>query len=326
MMQKQPKTIDATIILVISGCLSLSILPFVVLRFISGELDVAILNTVAVSITASIFVFVYTTHRTQAARWLLSILSMVVMLITVAIKGPEQVVWVYPSLTTIFFLLPAHMAAIISTAFLSALLLILSPSADFFFLLKVGISAGATLLFCYAFSTKMRGQQHYLELLAITDPLTRVGNRRALEEQLLGTVSRLNRYRDQSASLIMLDVDHFKQVNDQLGHACGDKVLMEFAELVQLRIRDSDALFRFGGEEFVVLLENTDAKEALLVAETLRNSVLEHHWLAFDSRITVSAGVAQYINGETMEEWLGRADDAMYEAKTRGRNACIAAH
>lgn len=324
-MVSSARTTEESIILFISGAISISLLPFSIIRILQGEVQVAVLNSFAVLVTVFIFFHVYLTHKTHYARWGLSLLSVVVMTATIGFKGHEQIVWVYPALTTVFFLLSPAIAAAISTVFLVNILVMIWPQIDAFVAFKFTVSASATLLFCYAFASRMRNQQLVLQRMATTDPLTKIGNRRALEEQLLTTIQRLRRYPEQTCSLIMLDIDYFKRINDEFGHAVGDQVLMLFAKVIANRIRKSDEVFRFGGEEFVVLLENTDLEEAQEVANTLRKTISSTLWPQDGMRVTLSAGAAQFNGNETAYEWIARADKAMYGAKEQGRDCCAVA-
>ena len=123
------------------------------------------------------------------------------------------------------------------------------------------------------------------------------------------------------ASLIMLDIDHFKKINDKYGHIVGDKVLVKLVDLLHKRQRKLDYVFRAGGEEFVLILRNTGLQQAISLAENLRKNVEEMELLEGE-KITISLGVAEYQTGETEVEWLNRADELLYEAKNSGRN-CV---
>lgn len=321
-MQKPVRTTEESIILSISGLISICLLPFAVIRMLQGDVSVAILNTTAVVVTTSIFFHVFVTNETQIARWGLSLLSVAVMITTVHLKGEQQLIWIYPALTTVFFLLTPHIAAVIGSIFLLIILTMVWTAITPMYALSISVSAGSTLLFCYAFAFRMRDQQRFLEQLATTDPLTHVGNRRALEEKILLTIERLKRYPQQTSSIIVMDIDFFKRINDQFGHSCGDKVLQKFAETVNNRIRVTDQLYRYGGEEFVVVLENTHVDEARELAEELRLEIATQQWPALGLQVTLSAGAAQYNGSETAYEWIDRADAAMYNAKEHGRNCC----
>ena len=158
-----------------------------------------------------------------------------------------------------------------------------------------------------------------LEKLTITDTLTSIGNRRHFHDKLKEEISRANRY-ENSLSLIMLDIDYFKKVNDVHGHGVGDSVLMEYTKLISSIIRAGDIFCRIGGEEFMIILPNTNRDSAVVLAEKLRLSVQEHKKIL---SITMSFGIIQYIKGENIEYILRRVDEALYEAKDSGRNRVV---
>lgn len=156
---------------------------------------------------------------------------------------------------------------------------------------------------------------------SLKDPLTGAGNRVALEHALSRDMDMARRY-GQALSVIMLDMDHFKSLNDTYGHHAGDAALRAVALLLREQLRNIDMSFRFGGEEFVVLLANTDARAAALVGERIRSAVEQLPLLVGDRTIRLSAslGCATYQLGETQQALLQRADRALYEAKRGGRN------
>lgn len=153
-----------------------------------------------------------------------------------------------------------------------------------------------------------------------TDPLTGVANRRQLEKylsQVLGKTTPL--------SLVMLDIDHFKKVNDNNGHQAGDEVLQHFARTVQGAIRPSDFLARYGGEEFTLVLRGAGIDAAAAVAERVRRAVeaAPAETSAGQIKITSSLGVAEYRPGDTARSLRERADAALYRAKQAGRNRVV---
>jgi diguanylate cyclase (GGDEF)-like protein len=157
------------------------------------------------------------------------------------------------------------------------------------------------------------------------DPLTRLYNRKTFDEELARTVDFATLFR-QPACLLLVDVDHFKAVNDTYGHPMGDEVLRKLAEgLVRTFRRRDDVVARYGGEEFAVILRETTEKEALLLSERLLESArgLVTEQGARAARVTVSVGVAELASGETPEEWLARADRALYAAKNGGRDRVV---
>ena len=165
-----------------------------------------------------------------------------------------------------------------------------------------------------------------IELIG-TDPLTNLQNRRTLETRLRREWRQARR-RDSTLAVLMIDVDHFKQINDTHGHATGDVVLQELAEIMRATARDTDVLARVGGDEFVVVLPDTGRQGAITFAERLRCNVAEHRVQAGDQRleITISVGVALAKGSDpfSIEQLLGEADRALYKAKSSGRNRIFA--
>ncbi len=162
-----------------------------------------------------------------------------------------------------------------------------------------------------------------LEALASVDPLTGVNNRLKFKEIYADMRARAARYQE-TVSCLMFDIDHFKKINDVCGHPVGDAALKGLASIIMANIRQTDRLFRWGGEEFLILLPHTDIEEALAAAEKLRGAV-EAHDFGCGLPVTVSIGAAQMRLCETEESLTMRADKALYEAKRTGRNrVCLA--
>lgn len=160
-----------------------------------------------------------------------------------------------------------------------------------------------------------------LEQLSATDRLTGAWNRAHFDRTLISELSRSGRYL-QPLALIFFDIDHFKRINDSHGHAVGDVVLCELVKVVREAIRSSDLLFRWGGEEFVILAPSTSYRSAASLAETVRARI-EQHAIESAGYITISLGVAEYVSGESEVAFLQRADAAMYAAKNAGRNRVV---
>ncbi len=157
-----------------------------------------------------------------------------------------------------------------------------------------------------------------LDRLASTDKLTGAWNRRRFEEIIETEMDRLRRYGNR-LSLMILDVDHFKKINDHYGHATGDQVLADLSNTIRSSLRSSDSLTRWGGEEFVILCPNTTLSIVSKLAERLRKKIATINFQQVES-ITVSFGVAECGPSETWEQWLHRADEALYLAKSGGRD------
>ena len=164
----------------------------------------------------------------------------------------------------------------------------------------------------------MKNLNKQLEGAALTDSLTGIPNRLYFDQQLEANMLSSQRY-GVTFSLIMLDLDHFKQVNDHYGHAVGDRVLREFGQIVKQQLRLTDQFARWGGEEFIIAAPHTRVDYALAVAERIRAAVAQHDFVMV-SPVTVSIGVTEYRTGETTMALLERVDGALYRAKANGRN------
>ncbi len=165
-----------------------------------------------------------------------------------------------------------------------------------------------------------------LQRLAITDGLTKLHNSRSFYSQLEVEVDRYNRYKH-SLSLLLLDIDWFKNYNDTFGHLEGDKVLVQISRMIKSCLRKLDTAYRYGGEEFTVILPETSCEEAILVAERIRNVVQEEVFRPEKGKeisITISVGATQYNENEELSTFIQRADKAMYHSKQKGRNQVTA--
>lgn len=159
-----------------------------------------------------------------------------------------------------------------------------------------------------------------LERLSVTDQLTKLYNRRKIDKFLETEIEQARRY-NQSFSLILIDIDYFKKINDNYGHLVGDRVLQALSKLFSSNIRKTDMVGRWGGEEFLIISLEKDPEKVLIFVEKLRALVDNHHFKTVDN-ITCSFGVAHFTEGDTVDSLLRRTDVALYEAKKSGRN-CV---
>jgi len=172
----------------------------------------------------------------------------------------------------------------------------------------------------------LRESEERYRLLSLTDSLTGLFNSRHLRERLQIEIERAQRY-ERPLSLLVLDCDNFKRINDTYGHLEGDKVLMQLARIIGAGVRRTDSGYRYGGEEFVVLLPETGLQAALLFAERLRAqfaAAVVGTESGAEFSCTVSIGAAELLPGENGEDLIRRADEACYCAKGRGKN-CVSA-
>lgn len=182
----------------------------------------------------------------------------------------------------------------------------------------IGASMGLTWLVSAWLVYAVTEQSRRLKDMAITDPLTGAYNRRYLELQLEQVLETWTRYQ-RPASVLLIDIDHFKRINDKFGHGVGDTAIKNLVEVISRNIRNVDTLCRYGGEEFVVLLAETPLSKARPVAEKLRAAV-ENTRVVPEVGMTISVGVCDVSVADGVDHWLNLADAALYLAKRNGRN------
>ncbi|WP_415926613.1 GGDEF domain-containing protein [Lebetimonas sp. JS170] len=168
---------------------------------------------------------------------------------------------------------------------------------------------------------KIKKIKNKLEIIATHDKLiTEIYNRLEMNKRLIEEIERAKRYKT-PLSIIYFDIDYFKQVNDIYGHEKGDEVLKEISKLIKENIRKTDIFGRWGGEEFLIILPSTKAKEAVKISEKLRKIIQEHN---FDGlNVTISFGIAELKENDDNISIVNRADRALYKAKEKGRNIVV---
>lgn len=165
---------------------------------------------------------------------------------------------------------------------------------------------------------------HEVVIHSVTCPLTELGNRSFFDQTIRREMAMAQRHRG-TFTLLMLDIDDFKKINDHAGHLAGDAILREMGKLLRQQQRHSDYAFRYGGEEFILVLSNSSVSGAYQVAERIRQQV-EHHVFTFQNKpicITVSIGLAHFNQDDTYETLFQRVDSALYAAKSRGKNQIV---
>ncbi|WP_417664330.1 GGDEF domain-containing protein [Pseudidiomarina donghaiensis] len=285
----------------------------------------------AVMFTSGIvFAAIAYTFRAQRIPnyWRLLFMVLLTAICAMSIKqnGVIGVYWAYPLLVSSFFMFRDGYAIALATTITVAT----SAAAIAFMELddawRITASLTVILVLGSVFVVMLGRMQRLLHQLVITDTLTGLQNRHRLTgvlNELLASFKRYNR----SASLLMLDLDHFKLLNDKHGHLFGDQMLKQLANRLKQRLRVNDQLFRVGGEEFLVVLPETDLAEAKKVAQKLLSTVSDEPFEGKDAQVhlTVSIGVAQLRLEQSWAEWINSADTALLEAKRKGRNqVCVA--
>ncbi|MCK5361296.1 MAG: sensor domain-containing diguanylate cyclase [Gammaproteobacteria bacterium] len=253
----------------------------------------------------------------------LGLAPMITFAIALAVyrQGDVASYWVFAGVLSLYFILPEKQAWGANVLFLAINLPVswyVLEQASFIrlFAVLIGVS------FYASYSIREINKQHaLLKEQVARDPLTGLYNRSLLRSSLEQAIN-VNRRTDIPVSLLMLDIDDFKLVNDQLGHDVGDSSLKAIGYALHSYFRDSDMVFRVGGEEFLVLLYNSNKANSTIIAEKLRKKI-EKQSLIPDRNLTVSIGVSELKSEMGWEAWMKRCDNNLYLAKSRGRNRVV---
>lgn len=249
------------------------------------------------------------------------VLALLATLITVVwsikLGSSYQELWIFLLMIAMAALLPTA-AALAGGAIILAALFWAHGWQGFGEGLALDAAIFSTWLLSLAMMQLQARQTDELADLALTDPLTGAYNRRYLLPQTRRHLADYHRYARLS-SLLLIDIDYFKRINDEMGHVEGDRVLKAMVALIDSRIRGADMLFRLGGEEFVVLLSEVGAQTARKIADELRSKIASQEVIP-GRRVTVSIGVCDVTTVDSAEDWLLSVDRAMYEAKRKGRD------
>lgn len=297
----------------------IGITPFLILRFVEGNalagfVDLGILSGIVGSLA-----YAWVTGDTERSGLFLAIIICAGAVTVGAVMGEAGLFWIFPCLVTTFFLVSSRLAAILN---LLSVLALMSIETAFSSTVQMWTFATtATVVSAYVFAYRNQDQRERLEHLATIDPLTGVKNRRSMDEELDAAAANAERS-GLPYALVMLDIDHFKKINDVYGHGVGDNVLTDLVALIERNTRKSDQLFRYGGEEFVLLLPGVDGSSLQAVMNNLQQ-VLRRHLKYPGGPVTSSFGVALLGHGESVESWLARADEALYQAKETGRDRIV---
>jgi diguanylate cyclase (GGDEF)-like protein len=241
--------------------------------------------------------------------------------LSLATQGVIGAFWCFPVVLFFFFVLPQRLAMVCSGALLVAATWLVHHYLTMRITVRFAVSLLLTIVMVEIIQNIIRGLQRRLIEQAITDPLTGAFNRRHMGQRLREALQG-GRPRERPTALMLIDVDHFKQINDEHGHDAGDAVLKGIVNVVRSRARKTDLLFRMGGEEFVLLLPDTSEADAMTLADDVREAIAVSPLLD-GHKVTVSIGVGPASPGDSVESWIKATDAAMYEAKESGRNRVV---
>lgn len=303
-----------------SGVIVILFVPFSLNCYFQDRLLLGIITSIMLVISICNVYSIKKWRKILVPGWFFFNYFFLILFYAQFLIGEKALYWLYPLFLSFYFVCDRKLARIN----LSIVYPIFVITAFYLFEFYSIVRFSVTLLMLAYFSDLivcelLKLQQRLLEL-AIRDPLTNAYNRRHMNTCIDMVIEETNRGFG-SCSLLLLDIDFFKKINDEFGHDGGDQILCQFSDTLSKRQRKVDFIFRAGGEEFVVLLRNTDLNNALTIAENLRTQVEQTKFLNIH-KLTVSIGVAEYEAGEKYNQWLKRADENLYEAKRAGRN-CV---
>lgn len=305
------------IVLSLSLFTVVALIPFTAHRFITQDWLIGGLDLFLVSVCVAVFLYTYKTRKTDIPSLFLALLFVTGEIATVAIKGSSQILWAFPCTVGIYYLTTILRASVINLIAVLMLYVLVRDDLEGIERASFALSLVATNIFTVVFAARNRIQKRQLEELTLKDPLTGVHNRRAFELYLdeLDEVTRS----EKPHALIMLDVDHFKNLNDRHGHLTGDDVLVRLVALLQTQLHSDEKVYRVGGEEYIIAPINLSLENTYEFADRLRK-IVENSKLNEQLGVTISVGVATLELNEPSRTWVARADQALYEAKNKGRN------
>ncbi|WP_233267322.1 GGDEF domain-containing protein [Paraglaciecola sp. L3A3] len=309
-------------ILSILGIVSvLGVSPFAVIRYLEGNNTAAFINMLIVLGITIIVIYALYTKKVQTANGVAAVfINVGVVLITIT-NGIDSLLWVYPVFASTFFLVKPNAALKINAIAGLALVTLF----DVFTLVSMTSFIVTILMLSlsgFIHASHSAKQFSLLETLNTIDALTGALNRRALTTDLEAAVSLSERNNVQQL-LVIMDIDYFKMVNDKYGHDGGDQVLKNMVTIINGHIRKHDRLYRYGGEEFVLLISELDHLQQHSFIDNLRAHIKKDLKTPDGEVVTVSFGVAAWQPGTSILAWLKSADKALYQAKAQGRDCVV---
>ncbi|MDP5186003.1 GGDEF domain-containing protein [Alishewanella sp. SMS8] len=298
----------------------LGVLPFAVIRYLEGNLIAAVIDITLVLGIIMLVVYAYLSLHIRVVSIVIAIFINTGVVVIGSANGIDSFLWIYPVFVSTFILVKPVEAFIINTLAGIALALL----SDIFVIVSLDsyiISILMLSLCSFVYASHSAKQFSLLETLNTVDALTGAFNRRAMSVDIKAALATAERNGGKPL-LAILDLDYFKAINDNFGHAVGDQVLKDFVAITTSQIRQYDRLYRFGGEEFVLLVPQINEHYHTFI-QHLRTAIKSALKTPDGKEITVSFGVAPWLPGTTEDSWLKRADKALYLAKNSGRDRAI---
>jgi diguanylate cyclase len=296
------------------------ITPFAIYRLAAGEILIGVADLSIVSVFALLMLMAWRSGKTQLAADLTACVATSSVMFMVLVLDISHL-WTFSTLVGNFLMARKRVAILASTIII--LSIGLQPTVFALQTERFTFLAVATMvsLFSLIFATRVGHRHGQLSDMLSRDALTGSFNRRALDHDLQAICHKPGPVKD---SLVMMDLDNFKRLNDNFGHDSGDQVLMGLARIVELQTREKDRFYRYGGEEFALLLPGTALEGARAASDKLHQA-LRQELNGPDGIVTVSMGLAERRPGEAPNDWLKRADEALLSAKRTGKDRVVVA-
>jgi diguanylate cyclase (GGDEF)-like protein len=296
--------------------------PFSLNNFIQGRY---LLGAGSFAIVAILLAIAFSIKRNRyhlAYTQVLVLFSISFLLFSVYRQGVIGLLWCYPALISFYFMLPERQAWLANGVLVAAVFPLAYQLVELPLFTRMAVTLLTVSAFSVIFIRIITQYQAIVEHHATTDHLTGLMDRTTLHPTLEFAIQQHKRNKT-DMTLLTLDIDHFKQINDSYGHDAGDMVLRNFAEFLLKRLRSVDRVFRLGGEEFLVLLHDTNEANGTFLAQQICHEITDTPLLE-DRPITISIGVATLQDQDDWQSWMKRSDTNLYQAKADGRNCVVA--
>ncbi|WP_284219207.1 GGDEF domain-containing protein [Agaribacter marinus] len=292
--------------------------PMLTIRLLEKNIMMVLVDAVLLSVAFLSLVFLYKEKYVAYIKGTISLTLAVGMIFSSHYGSDASMYWIFPGTLGIFSMLSPRHALALLVCMSSILLPVLVNRTSLETVLTLYATLAPSIFFVYYFARELQLRFEQLNTEAVEDYLTQAGNRRAFHRDAEHCITDLVK-NAKSATLIVFDMDYFKRLNDTFGHGVGDQVLKETTSLMGKRLRRTDKIYRLGGEEFAIIVRNSNLHDGQTLAHDLREYVAVSQSDALPN-YTMSFGVAELKLDESVTSWVDRADKALYASKDAGRD------
>ncbi|WP_370978523.1 GGDEF domain-containing protein [Agaribacterium sp. ZY112] len=287
----------------------LGLTPFLIHRVLTSDWPIATLDAVAVSSLTLMFAYVYKTRKVEKASLILAFILVSGQITSVALKGPEQVLWSFPCAIAMYYLARIQWAMIAACITGLSIFIMIHDQVSGTKLASFAISFLASNVFTALFVSRNQMQQQQLEELSYKDPLTACYNRRSFEQAV-----QEDNANQSIRSVILLELDDIEKINAQFGHLAGDEALINFCELARTQLYQGEKLYRISRSKFVIMPVPCDLEGCSQLSKRLQQ-LIQHSQLHQENPLDITIGIAEQQDGESLRACVRRADENKYNTK-----------